>query len=592
MIPNRNTLWARILVDELVRNGVRRVVLSPGSRSTPLLLAFDEAAGVETVVHIDERGAAYLALGLARASGEPVAVVSTSGTAAANYTPAVVEADQDGLPLIVLTADRPYELRGVGANQAIDQLKIYGDRVRWFVDIGLPETETRALRHLRATAARAVAHATASSGGPVHLNVPFRKPLEPTPVADDVPTDLDPLVRDGRPGGERFLRINRAKPTPDAAVLDEVARRLADSRRGVMVAGPRWCHDGLPARLVELADRLGVPLLADPLSGVRCGMPRAHATMLRHELWLGPGPVRDGLRPDWVLQVGGTPTSAHVAHWFEAHPETHRILIDETGRSPDASHTAHRVLHSDPVLAVDGLLDRVDGAAGGADEWSQTLRGCEQAAEEVVQGLASWEGSVPGAALEGLDDEDVLFVSSSLPVRDLDKYGGTTEAAVRILANRGASGIDGVLASAAGAVRAASGRGRLVIGDVALAHDLNALSAVRDHAPGLTVIVMDNGGGRIFDQLPVAALADVAYEKLFRTPPRLDWSAAATTFGLDHVRVEDAADLPAALADADGGLVEVVVDGDASVARRRHISQAVAEAVGPVARGQTAAGPA
>jgi len=380
--PNANTLWAETLVGELAAAGVEAVCVSPGSRSTPLTVACAEHPEIEVLSHLDERSAAFFALGRARRTGQPTPLVCTSGTAAANYHPAVVEADQAGVPMVLLTADRPPELTDSGANQTVDQEKLYGDSVRWYRDLPEPEAEPRKLRMLRTTVGRALASSTGTDPGPVHLNCRFRKPLEPTPVPDEshdgVPDDWaggDPLAAEGRAGPYVTVSHGRQEPTPSA--LDRVGSTVASAERGLIVAGP--ADRGLSAdALVTLADATGFPVLADPLSDLRYG-PHVEALSVPlcggYDGYLGSAAVRSWPDPGVVLRFGASPTSKPLRHYLRDTAER-QFVVDPSGGWPEAEFTASDLLVADPDAVARGLADRVDRPAN--PDWHARLEGAER----------------------------------------------------------------------------------------------------------------------------------------------------------------------------------------------------------------------
>jgi len=348
---NRNLFWASIFVDELARAGVRHAVIAPGSRSTPLALAFANHPDIAVVSLLDERGAAFFALGMARASGQPVAVLSSSGTATANFFPAVIEAYQTRVPLIVLTADRPHELRQSGANQTIDQLKLYGDHVRWFFDMPLPEATPpdHVLRALRQLAVRAVAEAMGHPRGPVHLNFPFRKPLEPTPLKGDVPEPLpSSLGYHGRRDGSPFTIVRRGHPMLSDDDVAWFAHVLRTTRRGIFVLGKQPLSGETIERVTHLASITGYPVLADVLSGARFG---SHVDAIGVTLCTGYEHflpfLPDTLLPEVIVHVGGMPISARLERLL-ARTSVMRIMVSEDGIWEDAQHTASHWFHAAP----------------------------------------------------------------------------------------------------------------------------------------------------------------------------------------------------------------------------------------------------
>lgn len=594
MRENRNLLWADAMVDEWARSGVRDAALSPGSRSAPLALALQRDERFRLHVIVDERGAGYWAVGRAKATGRPVAAVTTSGTAAVNLHPAAVEAHESGTPLLLVTADRPHELRDVGANQAIDQVGLFGTCTRWRVDLPLPEPTPTAIRHLRQTACRAVHHAV-SPGGPVHVNVPMREPLAPSPADENglaKLADADSLAWQGRPDGSPWLERRPAPGRLDSAEVDRLAQRLAGGR-GVIVAGVRHQRDGFAAAARRLAQRLDVPLLADPLSGTRHAADDGAVDWVLggYDAWL-QATERADMRPDWVLRFGCMPTSKALGKWL-ADPAgagaAFQLVVDETGRGLDAGHSASQVVHADAARFAEVLLDRVPETDAGQSALTRACQAAEAAAWEALAAEdGAWEGSWPAAVLDALAEGGLLWVGSSLPVRDLDRFGAPRSAPVRVLANRGASGIDGGLHAAAGAAGAvgpptsAEEPCVAVIGDVAALHDLGGLAAVARHAPHLRVVVIDNGGGAIFRHLPIADRSE-GFEELFLTPPRVDWAQAAGAFGIGCTAVDDADGLARALRSP--GLVVFRVDGAGSARRR----SAHVERVAAVLDGQAAA---
>ena len=538
-----NRLWADLLVDELVRQGVAFFAVCPGSRSTALAAAVVRL-GAPHAVHFDERGAAFLALGHARATGRPAAVVTTSGTAVANLLPAVVEARMDGVPLLLLTADRPPEARHTHANQTIDQTKIFGDQVVWAYEPPPPTPDADPAAVLTAAAA-AVRHATHAGGGPVHLNLPFREPLTSSAPPLPIPAHLAAWHASGRP----YTTTVAATRFVNAAPLVEA---LQGVERGLVVAGPG--SDPFHAHL--LADRLGWPLLPDVRSGARLGPPSSTAAPF-YDLALASDAFAAAHRPDAVVMLGGMPVSKRlVAFLADARPALWAVV----DASPDRIDPAHAVTHrvvADPAFFASDLVGAIDPQPHGP--WLAAWRAASDAVAQVLadayDGADASTGALtePGVArtlVRALPEGEPLVVAASMPIRDIDQAAPVDGPCADVFANRGASGIDGTVATAAGVARG-SGRGAtLLIGDLALLHDLNSLALVGPgtHAgPRVVVVAVNNDGGGIFSMLPVAEHARDVFEPVFGTPHGLAFKAAADLFGLDYWDVDAPVGLETAL---------------------------------------------
>ena len=582
-------------VDELARAGVRHVCVAPGSRSTPLALTIAAHPALRTWMHVDERSAGFFALGLARGLHEPVALLCTSGTAAANFLPAVVEAQSAGVPLLVLTADRPPELRDVGAAQTIDQNHLFGVHAKWFVEVALPDTSAQLLRYARTLAARATAYAAATPAGPVHLNFPFREPLVPVPLAP--PSDLtagDALAWHGRADGAPWVRVTDAPASLGAAETRRLAAQLRAARRPLIVCGPQPDLT-LAAPLAELALALGAPLLADPLSQLRWGTHERAAVIDRYDAALRHEPTAAALAPDVVLRIGGVPTSKVLLEYLRQLATVPLVVVD-AARWPEPALLATEMVHAEPRRFCQAMLDalgetprpdargsrtgwlgewrRVNDVAGAAlERYSCTL-------DEPFEGgaLADVVASVPAGA--------TLFVSSSMPVRDLDAFGAGDARPIRVLANRGANGIDGVVSSALGAAAAAREMGGgplvLVIGDLALYHDMNGLLAAGLHALDATVVVLNNDGGGIFSFLPQAS-HEAHFEQLFGTPHGLEFAPVAALYGARYHRAHDGESLRRGVAAGVSGrglhIVELRTERARNVVLHREAWAAVAGAL-------------
>lgn len=586
---NRNQLWARVVVEELVRAGIDAVCVAPGSRSTPLVLACAEASDLTVVPHLDERSAAFFALGRGRAAGRPTAVVTTSGTAVANLFPAVVEASQAEVPLLLLTADRPPHLRGADANQAVDQVRIFGSYVREFFEVEPPRVEERSLRHLRGLTARAVAAAEGAPAGPVHMNFPFEKPLEPTRVPGDVPEDFVtsyPRAVEGRPQGEAYVTVGRRRsrvsPSRVAAVLGHLE---AAGDAGLVVAGPSGDSRRVGPAARRLAVATGFPLLADPLSGARYDQDGGRESgdpvvVGRYDLLLRDPRVRRALCPDVMIRVGAAPTSAALSSFLEECAEARQIVVDDGHRFKDHLAVAHDYVRADPANFLDALSGAVSGrsAAGTAATskpsfaalWRRLDSRVGVVVAEAVEGEL-FEGQVLRAVVDGMPAGGTLFVSNSMPVRDLDAFVPEVAGTLEVHGNRGASGIDGVVSTALGVSHGLGGRVVAVLGDLAFYHDMNGLVAARRGLGEVTFVVVNNDGGGIFHLLPVRGY-DPPFTDLFATPHGLDFRHAATLYDLPYERVSRPEELTRTLSrDGEGeGSRVVEIRTDREVNRRRH----------------------
>jgi 2-succinyl-5-enolpyruvyl-6-hydroxy-3-cyclohexene-1-carboxylate synthase len=516
---NRTYAPLQAFVDELVRCGLRHAVTCPGSRNAPLALTLAGRPEVQAVSVLDERCAGFFALGMAKASGRPVAVSCTSGTAAANLHPAVVEAWEARVPLIVMTADRPPELREVGAGQSIDQVKLYGSAVNWFVEVGTHEPGRETAIHHRALACRAYWTAAGDRPGPVHLNFPLREPLAPEPEP------LDSADWAGRPDGRPWTELRQHTSAPHADDVQELAARIAAEPRGAIVCGPTAEDVAEPA--ARLAAACGWPLLAEPTSGVRCGPHDRSHVVAHYDVLLRVEGFAAAHAPALLLRVGDMPTSKPLRAWAA---DAAQVVLDPHAAWHEPTRKAELLLRSAAAPTLDALAAAVEvRAQTTGKEWVDGWRAADaEVPTALAQAPDQFEPKLLAALEPELPDGAIVWLSSSMPVRDVEACFPQSPKRLRFLANRGANGIDGVVSSAAGAALAANAPAWLLTGELALLHDVGGLLAARRAEADLQVVCINNGGGAIFDFLPVAEHADPAlYEEHIATPSRADLAALA-----------------------------------------------------------------
>ena len=574
---NGNTALASAFVEELARGGLRHAVVSPGSRSTPLAIALWRQPEIEVSVIVDERSGAFFALGAAQATRAPVALLCTSGTAAANYHPAICEADESAVPLVTLTADRPPELRGIGAGQTTDQIKLYGESVRWFCEVGTHEADDDGLLHYRSVACRALAAARGETRpGPVHLNLPWREPLAPLPVEGAV-TASDPLALQGR-DGRPLTAVTSIDLEPSAFLLDEMAGHIGDAISGVIIAG-RQLDPELREPLAHLARASGFPILAEPTSQLRYGPHDRPYVVSTYDLLLRDEHFARSVVPDLVLRFGEMPTSKPLRSWLSA-SGADQIVIDPYGGWNEPTDRAAAILRADPTELAAGWAARLEKEERPAPQrWLDAESAAREAINASVTGDEISEPALHVAIGHAHRNGDLVYTASSMPIRDQEAFLPTGETDALFLCNRGTNGIDGLVSSGIGAAHASGRPTTIITGDLGLLHDIGGLAALRDVSVPVRVVVIDNDGGGIFGFLPQAeALGEDEFEALLGTPQGIDIAKAAALFDLPHRRLKSLTELPDALA-AGTGLVEVEVEGDGNVELHRRLSAAVSEAI-------------
>ena len=604
-------LLLRAFVDELARCGMRAACTSPGSRSAPLVLSLAREQRLRCFSHLDERCSGFFALGLAKASGLPVAVACTSGTAAAELLPAAIEAREARVPLLLLTADRPAELREIGAGQAVDQLKLFGDAAKWFFEVGTHRASAERLRWMRTLACRAYWTALEGRAGVVHLNFPLREPLtgdEPLPEDHSARPDglphvtRAPLMAGRSPDGASEPGTEPRPAGRGGAGL--LARLTAGARRGVVVVGreERRPPSGTPSpgdAAAAFAAASGWPLLADPLSGAR----RGDAAIAHYDALLRDRAFTASLDPDLILRVGDLPVSKPLRSWLAGLEAVRQVALDPEGAWQDPASIVSDSLALDPAAALSTLGVAPSPAE---EDWLAVWRSADELAAEAILGvIGAGELSEPRVAAELgvlLPQEATLFVSSSMPVRDIESFWPVRPDPPRVLCNRGANGIDGTVSAAFGAAAGAPSPVVLLIGDVALAHDVGGLLAARRLQLKLTIVLLDNGGGGIFDFLAISgapmarepdtqdtAAGEDIYTRHIATPTGLDFARAAELYGLSHERVADVGGfreaLERALARGGSSIVEVRGDRQANVELHGRVWAAVSRALSPPAAG-------
>ncbi|WP_407271930.1 2-succinyl-5-enolpyruvyl-6-hydroxy-3-cyclohexene-1-carboxylic-acid synthase [Radiobacillus sp. PE A8.2] len=509
-------------VDELNKSGLTDVVISPGSRSTPIAMMFAEHPEINHWVNMDERSAAFFALGIAKQQNKAVALVCTSGTAAANYYPAIVEAYYSRVPLLILTADRPHELRDVGAPQAIEQIEMYGKYVKWFHEMALPEASPNMLSYVRARASRAVYTANQGNAGSVHLNFPFREPLLP-----------DFSIRDlwGETTASSYLGYVEGQRQVTPHQLDDMISELATYQRGLIVCGPQF-DEALAEVVVRLANQWQIPILADPLSQLRTGGHEKAQIIESYDTILKNNKIRDQIEPEFIIRFGAMPISKSYLMYVKQYPNMNHIVVEshEGHREPTGTKTSY--IYADPAGFCMDLADQ--GASLSFDQqWLQTWQQMNQTTKQILQRDHMIDKITEGHAVtyltEEVPDGSTLYIGNSMPIRDIDTFLLADEKPLKLLGNRGANGIDGLTSSALGA--AVHGNNvTLLIGDLSFFHDFNGMLVAKQYNISLTIVLINNNGGGIFSFLPQAQHPK-HFEVLFGTPMNIDIENVVSMYG-------------------------------------------------------------
>lgn len=515
------TRYTNSFVSELAANGLTDTVISPGSRSTPLAMTFAEHSKIKEWIIIDERSAAFFALGLAKKTKRPVALVCTSGTAAANYFPAIVEAHYSRVPLIVLTADRPHELRDVGAPQAIDQIKLYGNYVKWFHEMALPEGDLSMLQYASNKAANAFWLAKEGNPGVVHLNFPFREPL----MVDFQLPDL--WSSDNRSSS---LPAYEGKKQLSGEQMEQIIKKLTNKQKGLIVCGPQPDLT-LPKAVVKLAHKWRIPILADPLSQVRSGEHISDLIIEGYDAFLRNETIRNQLKPDFIIRIGAMPVSKAYLFYVKQYPDTLQIVIESNQGFREPTGNKTEFIFADATACCEALstvsiVNELD------EEWLKRWQQFNTIAKKHLYKKTSneiMEGEAIRALLAAVPSRSTIFIGNSMAVRDLDTFFLSTKKQIEVLANRGANGIDGVVSSGIGAAAEGS-RVTLVLGDLSFFHDMNGLHAAMHYQLPLTILLINNNGGGIFSFLSQANDSK-HFEALFGTPLNIDFQHVVSMYG-------------------------------------------------------------
>jgi 2-succinyl-5-enolpyruvyl-6-hydroxy-3-cyclohexene-1-carboxylate synthase len=534
---NANSRAAGAMMQEFECSGVTDACVSPGSRSTPLVTALLRGS-IRPWVVLEERSGGFFAMGLARETRRPVILVCTSGTAAANYAPAVAEASLSRIPLIVLTADRPPEARDCRAAQTIDQVRMFGSHARWSVDVAAPSDGTDLDDYYRTLACRAVSVALGPPAGPVHLNLPMREPL--IDVAEEAEALRAPArrVESSRP----YVRVAPARTRLEPAAIRAIAREIRERPRGVIVCGPGVEPQSASA-IAALAERLGWPILADPLSGLRFGGHDRRLVVDAYDVLLrDPGFVERN-QPDAVLQFGDPPVSKALGQFLSYRRRDCHVIVAEPGTWPDPFYLATEFARSDAPGFCASIVEELGRNQPASSHWSESWIAVSRAIRNALDRMLAaettmFEGKVVTELLRLLPEGSLLQVGNSMPVRDLDTFAGHCGRALEVRCNRGANGIDGVLSTAMGAAAARRAPTALVLGDLSFLHDLPALHIAARHPIDLLAVVINNDGGGIFSFLPQASLGADAFETFFGTPHGLNFERAAALGSAHYARAD------------------------------------------------------
>lgn len=537
---NRNYLWSEIFVRELQSNGVKYACISPGSRSTSLTLAFSKNKNIQCFVNVDERSGAFFALGLAKRSNTPVAVICTSGTAAAELYPAIIEAYQQRVPLIICTADRPFFLYNTGANQTINQIDIFKNHIRYFTDPGLPEMTKLAISKLINKTNKALDIAMFVDKGPVHINFPFDKPFEPDTYTDEIDKDLMGLTYKK---SEDNIDYNPYELS-DTKDIIRVHKLVKQFEKGLIIAGPDSYNSERLKCLIELSRILNYPVLADGLSQLRFSSQSGDSILTNYEEMFNNEDFIRKYKPQIILQFGRTPISKSLETYFNK-IDVDRILINKYGDRFDPARKVKNIVALPPQQFCNELCNMLmdENFMRKPNSWFEVFYKAEVSIEKIknkIINMAAFpaESRIINEVLEAVPYGSTVFVSNSLPVRDFDRFASKTPKDIKVFFNRGASGIDGIISTAAG-ISAAEGKPvYLITGDLAFYYDLTILAYLKKLNIPLIIVLINNNGGAIFNSLPIATIGNHVFEKYFITPQDLNFSNIIKGFGVQYSQIK------------------------------------------------------
>jgi len=580
---NKNILWTEAFSRELSEIGVKYACISPGSRNTPLTLAFANNKKIKTFIHIDERSSGFFALGIAKATGSPVVLVCTSGTATAEFYPAIIEAYQHRIPLIVCTADRPPELRNRGANQTINQNNLYKNHIRWFFDVGLPKTDLKSITHIKSAAEKAVYNSCIKSRGPVHLNFPFRKPFEPDSYTDEISKSLNNFALTPLSSTEKVF-AKKEKSISKQKWFTEVLNIVKKKRKGIIVAGPENFTPQFAEYCQKLSLRLGYPVFADGASQLRFGSHDKQNIISNFEGFLRSKCFSDKYKPEIILQFGRTITSKALDEYLNKCTAA-RYIVNDYGDCFDPSGKAKAALAYEPGLFCKSLLAAADKYKVPApdSDWTNKFIKAEEISDKVRDKIISKakfpaESCIPEEVLNIIPDGTKIMMSNSMPVRDFDYFAPKIRKEITVFNNRGASGIDGITSTALGIASSGNSPTVLITGDLAFYYDLNGLLAAAKYSIPLVVILVNNNGGGIFEVLPISDYGKT-FKEFFITPHNLNFAAFVKAYNGSYYNAKNEAGFRKALKSAITAkkltVIEIKTNAVKSLAIRRKFWAAV-----------------
>lgn len=535
---NRNNIWTEAFVNQLVYCGIKNVCLSPGSRNTPLTLAFAKQKKIKKFIILDERSSAFFALGLAKQTGKPTAIVTTSGTAIAELYPAILEAFNTKTPMIICTADRPPELHNCGTNQTVNQQNIYSPNIKYFIDAGLPELTTGKINFLKQTAVKLYNLSAYKSPGPVHINFPFRKPLEPSAITDTIETSKINEFLSHR----NFLSVNSKTSTINKKIFNTIIK----NEKGIIYCGGGTTDKIFTKLLIQLSMKLNYPIVADGTSSIRFGKFNKTNIISNASAFLSSKKFNLKFSPELILQFGYAPTSNVLLEFFK-NTKSKKIAVNKLGELHDPSRTTEKIIKTEPVNFLKEFLSTIDAEKikfTNNKRWLKIFQNAEKISESVKQNFLQkadfpFEGKVITELLKSLPNKANLIIANSTPVRDFDLFTAPSNKKINLIFNRGVSGIDGIISTAAGVSASLKTPTFLVTGDLSFFHDLNGLHTVVNNSLNLNIVLINNNGGGIFRMMPVSnTLKHKYFNKYFITPHNIDFAFAIKAFGGNYFKIK------------------------------------------------------